>query len=74
MVEENYYRKYKMLININKSLNFKDQLNIIISLGIDTLKIQIQPDLNKELFSIIKTKMEEYILNFRTKNTNKFCL
>jgi len=51
-----------MLININKSLNFKDQLNIIISLGIDTLKIQIEFDQNKELDQIIKTTMEEYIV------------
>ena len=58
MVEENYYRKYKMLININKSLNFKDELNIIISLGIDTLKIQIEQDQDKELDQIIKTTME----------------
>jgi len=47
-----------MLININKSLNFKDELNIIISLGIDTLKIQIEQDQDKELDQIIKTTME----------------
>jgi hypothetical protein len=51
-----------MLININKSLDFKDQLNTIISLGIDTLKIQIITDPDKELFSIIKATMEEYVV------------
>ena len=54
-----------MLININKSLNFKDQLNIIISLGIDTLKIQIELDKKKEKYeelkSIIKYTMEDYV-------------
>jgi len=69
MVEENYYRKYKMLININKSLNFKDELNIIISLGIDTLKIQIEQDQDKELDQIIKTTMEEYIVITKEENT-----
>ncbi|NOQ30577.1 MAG: hypothetical protein GQ570_05575 [Helicobacteraceae bacterium] len=63
-----------MLININKSLDFKDQLNIIISLGIDTLKIQIQPDLNKELFSIIKIMMEEYIVITKKGNTNSYII
>ncbi len=51
-----------MLININESLNFKDELNIIISLGIDTLKIQIELNPYKELFEIIKTNMEDYIV------------
>ncbi len=51
-----------MLIDINKSLNFKDELNIIISLGIDTLKIQIEQDTNKELKSIIKFTMEDYVV------------
>jgi len=55
-----------MLININKSLNFKDELNIIISLGIDTLKIQIELDKRKEKYeelkSIIKFTMEEYVV------------
>ena len=63
-----------MLININKSLKFKDQLNIIISLGIDTLKIQIQPDLNKELFSTIKLTMEEYIVITKEGNTNSYTI
>ena len=59
-----------MLININKNLGFKDNPNIIISLGIDTLKIQIMRESNDKLFNIIKNGMEEYITITLEPNTN----
>lgn len=51
-----------MLIDINNNLNFKDELKLIISLGVDTLKLQIIIDYDENIFSFIESSMPDYIV------------
>lgn len=65
-----------MLININNSLNFKDNIKIILSLGIDTIKLEIETintEPERNLFSLIKS-VQEYIVITKELNTNSYTI